>query len=469
MLLALAATLAIVVQDHASLRASPRSGATELAAFWQGDVVEIRGERADYVKVYNYRRERGGYLKRDTMRQVGLTEADAPPLLAVMRFLRDTPGSEALGISYGAAYLKAAPAKDLTAEPFDAIGRMAERLADAASGTPSRLTDLSARLEVVREFGVQMRSFERNGRMQVCYDGEMFRRVLALPSATPEERAHAALGLTRPDCIDPGIGPVMRSSLDAERRELLERIDEQALGAMTRSRVRARRAGVWASYAYEQARHSIAPTSAAERALAELTGVEVNDLGEDRRNEYSDAVLRVSAVRWATGLATIKQGPLTLTVTPGEPGQTCITLRDNRGPRVPPPVRRCTYGIVWTASAQPIAQGSALALAVQPLESWRELWVFQKKAGAWTIDVLSPAANDPEQGYVELAGFVPGVKHLLIVREFREGSRYRRRFEEVRLSDFALVRQASAPELLRNFGRWQDIRWRRDTLALRLR
>jgi len=29
-----------------------------------------------------------------------------------------------------------------------------------------------------------------------------------------------------------------------------------------------------------------------------------------------------------------------------------------------------------------------------------------------------------------------------------------------------LVRQASAPELLRAFGRWQDVNWRRDTLAL---
>jgi hypothetical protein len=29
-----------------------------------------------------------------------------------------------------------------------------------------------------------------------------------------------------------------------------------------------------------------------------------------------------------------------------------------------------------------------------------------------------------------------------------------------------LVRQASTPELLRDFGRWQDVAWRRDTLAL---
>ena len=107
MILALAATLAIVVQDRAALRAAPRSGGTELATVWQGDVLEIRGERAGYLKVYDYRRERGGYVRGEAVRPLRLTEADAPELLAVLRFLRDQPGSEALGISYGAAYLKA--------------------------------------------------------------------------------------------------------------------------------------------------------------------------------------------------------------------------------------------------------------------------------------------------------------------------------------------------------------------------
>ena len=213
MILALAATLAIVVQDHTPLRSAPRAGAAEMTALWQGDVVEIRGERAEYLKVYDYRRERGGYLSREAVRPVGLTEADAPELLAVLRFLRESPGTEALGISYGAAYLKAVPTRALTAEPFDAIARMAERLADAASGNAYHLTNVAAHLEVVEQFGIRMRSFERNGRMQVCYDGELFRRVLSLARASAEERAHAALGLTRPDCIDPNLGPLLRTSL----------------------------------------------------------------------------------------------------------------------------------------------------------------------------------------------------------------------------------------------------------------
>ena len=466
MILALAAALAIVVQDHTSVRAAPKSSATELTTLWQGDLLEIRGESAGYLKVYNYRRERGGYLKSEAVRPVAFNEANAPELLAILRFLRDTPGSEALGISYGAAYLKAVPTSALTAEPFDAIARMAERLADDASGNHTGLTDVATHIEVVEQFGIHMHSFERNGRMQVCYDGELFRRVLSLAKATAEERAHAALGLTRPDCIDSNIGPLQRASLDDERRALLDTIEESDLSAMTRSRLRARRAGVWASITFEQARSRETPALAAQRALAELLAVNPNDLGYDRRSEYIDAVVRVGAIRWAAITPAPQMGPLTLSATAGDPGQTCIALEDASRPRNTLLVRRCTYGIVWMASAHAIPPGPALVLAVQPLESWRELWVFHQVAGTWAIDVLSPGTDDPEEGYVEFAGLAPRARRLLIAREVKDHGRFQRRFEELRLDDLAQVQQASAPELLPDFGRWQDVAWRRDTLAL---
>jgi hypothetical protein len=466
MILALTATIAIVVLDHASLRAAPSSAGTELTALSQGDVIEIRGERAGYLKVYDYHRERGGYLRGESVRSVALTEAAAPELLAVLRFLRETPGSETLGISYGAAYLKAAPARSLTAEPFDAIARMAERLADEASASSSRSAHAAAHLEVVEQFGVRMKSFERNGRMQVCYDGELFRRVLTMDGASAEERAHAVLGLTRPDCIDPALGPAPRAALDDARRELLDEIKDADLPPLMRTRLHLRRAGVWASVAYEQARRSEPSGTAAGRALAELMAADSNELGEDRRSEYADAVVRTAAVRWAAAMAAPAAGALTLSAAPGDPGQTCVTLADSQHPHAAPLVRRCTYGIVWMASAHAIPQGPALVLAVQPLESWRELWVFHQDAGNWTVDVLSPGLDEPEEGYVDYAGFVPGSKRLLIACEVKEHGRFRRRFEELRLGDLALLRQASSPELLRDFGRWQDVAWRRDTLAL---
>jgi hypothetical protein len=463
---ALAATLAIVVQDHASLRAAPRSDGTELSVLWQGDLLELRGEHAGYLKVYDYRRERGGYLKSEAVHALSLTEADAPELLAVLRFLRDSPGSEALGVSYGAAYLKAAPARALSAEAFDAIARMAERLADQASGSSYQSPNVAAHLEVAQQFGIHMRTFERNGRMQVCYDGDLFRRVLSLPGANPEQRARAALDLTRSDCIDPNLSPLLRAWVDEERRKLLEGIAEDKLSTLTRSRLHARRAAVWAAVAFEQARSHNPSGAAAQRALDELLALRADELGDDRRTEYLDAVVRVGAIRWAAAPATPPSGPLIVTSVPGEAGQTCLELTQMQRPSERPLARRCTYGLVWTGSAQSIAEGRALVLAVQPLESWRELWVFHANADGWTIDVLSPGADDPDEGYVEFAGYAPATKRLLIAREVKERGQFRRRFEELRLDDLVLVRQASTPDLLRDFGRWQDPDWRRETLAL---
>jgi len=465
MLVALAATLAIVVQDRTPLRSAPRSASTQLTTLWQGEVLEVRDEHVGYLRVYDYRRERGGFVKRESVRALDLAPGEAPQLLAVLRFLTDSVGEEPLGISYGAAYLKAVPAGALTAEPLDAIARMAERLADQASARSGARSDVAAHLEVAEQFGVHMNSFERNGRMQVCYDGELYGRVLSMPAASAEQRARAALGLTRPECVDPALGVLLRAALDTQRLGLLERIEERQLTAMSRSRLHARRAALLAAIAWGQARRNQPAALAAQRALDELLAVHPEELGEERRGEYLDALLRVGAIRWAAAAAAAQAGPLTLTAAPGEPGQTCVALAAAH--RAGPPLaRRCTYGIVWMASAQPFARGRALSLAVQPLESWRELWVFHESASGWAIDVISPGTEDAELGYVDFAGFAPRTGRLMLAREVKELGRFRRRFEELRLYDLAPVREASAPELLADFGRWQDPLWRRDTLAL---
>jgi len=472
--LALGLALAIVAQDHTRLGAAPRGSALVLTELPQGDVLEVRGERADYLQVYDYRLERGGYVKRVAVRPVGLDAGQAPALLAIVRFLRDSPGAEPLGISYAAAYLRAVPSGALTAEPFDAIGAMAERLADRSSGAALASTDLAAHLQVVEQFGVHLRSIERNGRIRLCYDGELYRRVLSMPGADAEVRARAALALTRPDCIDPGLGPLPRAALDEQRASLLDAVDEHALDALARSRLHARRAAVWAAVAYARSRSAsgIPASAAGQRALEELLDVDAAVLGEDRRAEYADAVVRVAAARWAaeyrpaTDARQITQAALRLRSERGAPGETCVVL-ENAQRAEAPWVRRCTYGLVWLASARAIGQGRALVLAVQPLESWRELWVFHRYAGRWRVDVLSPGTEEPEEGYVEFAGVTPRARRLLTVREVKEHGHFRRRFEEYRLADLALVAQASSPELLPDFGRWADAGWRRETLSLR--
>ena len=58
MLAAALTTLAIVTQDQVPLRAAPDKNAPQHAMLWQGDNLEIRGARQDYLQVYDHRHER---------------------------------------------------------------------------------------------------------------------------------------------------------------------------------------------------------------------------------------------------------------------------------------------------------------------------------------------------------------------------------------------------------------------------
>ena len=215
----------------------------------------------DYLQVYDHRRERGGFVHASLARRVTLAADEAPELLAIVRFLRETPGSEALGIGFSMAYIQAAPAEVLRGdggiEALDALGAFADRLAHRASSgvqqTKTAEATLSAHLDVAARYGVNFKSYERGGRMQICYEGDAFRRVLALRS-NAVQRARAVLALTRHECVDPVLGPLERNRVDEMRAELLERADAFALPAYLRNRVAMRRAAVWASLAYRRAR-----------------------------------------------------------------------------------------------------------------------------------------------------------------------------------------------------------------------
>lgn len=180
--------MAIVVQDQASLRAAARDSAQQQAVLWQGDVLEVRGWKQDFLQVYDHRRERAGYIRVAKVRQLGTAPADAPGLLSVVRFLREAPGSEALGIAYTAAYLKAAPAGVIDGEPFAALGGMAERLGRRPSTRqlPQAEVATAAHLEVVAQYGVALRGVERDGQIRLCYDGEAFRRVRPPGASEPD-------------------------------------------------------------------------------------------------------------------------------------------------------------------------------------------------------------------------------------------------------------------------------------------
>jgi hypothetical protein len=464
-----AAMLAIVAQNQVPLRAAPRDSAPQQAMLWQGEMLDLRDARGDYLLVYDLRRERQGYVRASQVRLTTLAPEEAPELLAVMRFLRDAPGSEALGISYAAAYLKAVPNNALTAEPFDAIGSMADRLARRASTAQPKSNEviISAHLEVVSQLGVTMKSYDREGSVQICYDGDMFRHVLAMSSADPAELARAALGLTRHECVDPNMGPIERYEFDQWRADVLTRVLLEGLSPGLRSRVLMRRAGVLAAIVFWQSRRGANPQAAAELSIEDFASVDKSVLDEAGLSEYSDAAVRVGASRLAALAAPARGGRLLVHTAPASPGQTCVSLFEAKRQDGEPLIRRCTFGTVWPASASSNVDGTALTLAVQPLATWRELWVFRQTAKGWTVEVLPPDTDGPGLGYIESAGWDPVTRRLLVCRESRLHDRSQRRFELVSLDSLATVHEASTPEYLVNFARWQDPIWRSNTLALR--
>jgi hypothetical protein len=222
--------LAIVAVDQTALRSAPRDSGKPHALLWQGEALEVRGERLDYLQVYDHRLERGGFVSAKHVRRVP-RGADAPAeLLAVLRFLRDTPGHEALGIGYMAAYVDAATAETLRgadgAEALDALGTFADRLArratsGAAAGKAAQAA-LSGHLEIAIHYGIVFASYERDARMVICYDGDAFRRVIDLGQGDAAQVARAALALTRLECSPGDLRPTERRAADEARSELRE-------------------------------------------------------------------------------------------------------------------------------------------------------------------------------------------------------------------------------------------------------
>lgn len=491
---------AMVVYDQAALRAAPSPKAVQQVVLRQGDVLEVRGARHDFLHVYDHRRERVGYVHATQVRSLASQPEQAPELLAIVRFLQDTPGAEALGIGYVAAYLKAAPASTITAEPFVALGTMAERLAQHAS-QPRRGQSgatLAAQIEVAAYYGVVMHSLERDERLQLCYDGEAFRRVLALGGPAPAQ-AQAALALTRHDCVNPALGPLERAALDDWRIQVLARIDPSTLPDYLGNRIKMRRAGVWAAIAFQRQRRH-APIEevmqAAQSALDAIAAVNKAELTPDDRTAYADAAIRVSASRWAAlppppaqfllpvapqtkapgpaktaknkRPAAATSRPLSMTISAGEPGQSCLSLWAD--PATQPLLHHCTYAEIWPQSAVANAAGTAVTLAVQPLAAWREMWLLQQGPAGWYLQVLPPTEDALEVGYAEFAGWVPNAPYVLVAREaynLKAAGHYQRSFAQVRMDNLDTERQADEPSSLSIFYRWQDPLWKRQTLSSR--
>ncbi len=511
---------ALVVQDNVAMRAAAKHSSRGQAQLWRGEALEIRGERPDHFQVYDYRRERGGFVRKSALLPLNGPAAQPDALLAALRVVRQQTGAESLGLGLAAAYVQAASAAQMNgadgAEALDAMGTLAERLADRASraqprpdGAPAPTaaeTQVAAQLDVAARYGLRFRTLERDaGAMQLCYDGEAFRRVLAMPASTPEQKARAALALTRVDCLDPVATPPQREQMDQWRADVLDKVDlrDPALATFWRNRVLMRQSGVWSSLAFIRARRAgvalatsatdaagasgasgaagaaaslavlqvDAASSASRRALEAFSRVVPAELSDDDQPAYNDAAMRGNAMRWAAlpaGAAEQVLGAVKLNVAGGQPGETCLTLSLNGAREGSAPLlRHCAWGLVMSASARINREGNAIAIASVPTDGWRELWLLRRTAQGWKVSVLPPVAAQPGLGYAEFAGWVPGGKELLVARESRAEGRYKRSYEVVDLDTLETKRQAGDVAMLGAFQRWQAADWRGASLSAR--
>ena len=60
--------VALVAEDPAVLRNAPRDNAPAQATLYRGDWLEVRGESAGFLKVYDHRHGRPGYLRPSLVR-----------------------------------------------------------------------------------------------------------------------------------------------------------------------------------------------------------------------------------------------------------------------------------------------------------------------------------------------------------------------------------------------------------------
>ncbi|WP_067069561.1 hypothetical protein [Roseateles chitosanitabidus] len=526
---------AIVLWDNVAMRAAAKDSAPAQAQLWRGEALEIRGERPDHFQVYDYRRERGGFVRKSALLPLAGPAAQPDAILAALRVVRQQTGGESLGVGLAAAYVQAASGEQMNAasgaEALDAMGTLAERLADRASRTQPRTdvaptpasaaadAQMAAQLDVAARYGLRFVTLERDsGAVQLCYDGAAFRRVLAMPAATPEQKARAALALTRQDCVDPTAPPPQREALDQWRADVLDKVDlkDPLLTAYWRNRVLMRQTGVWSSLAFIRARRAAmgvglpaalsatpnaagatssmpamlqvdASSAAARRALEAFARIVPAELSDDDQPAYNDAAMRGNAMRWATlpsPATTQRLAGLKVDVRPGQPGETCVTLtldgataKDGKGQRLvagstgadnaAPLLRRCAWGLVVAASVRANREGNAIAIASVPADGWRELWLLRRGAKGWTLSVLPPAPAQPGLGYAEFAGFVPGGKEMLVARESRAEGRYRKAYELIDLDTLETRRQAAEAAMLGAFQRWQAPEWKGATLSLR--
>ena len=203
---------AIVLRDQTALRAAPRDSAPQQALLWQGEVLEVRGERLDYLQVWDHQRERGGFVR--------ASQVAAPPrrgrgarAAGGARFVRDSAGQRGArhrpgrrlppgGARRGAARRGRRRGVRRARHLGRPAGAARSRPATRRTRPPRRRSPPPRGGEPLRRPLRELRARRQDARSATT----------AMPSgaswpcqAEPLQQARAALALTRPECVDPAL------------------------------------------------------------------------------------------------------------------------------------------------------------------------------------------------------------------------------------------------------------------------
>jgi hypothetical protein len=472
------AEIAIVADAPVPLRASPRAAAPVQAQLWRGDLLEVRGSVPGYLRVYDHRRERPGFVRPTQVRRARLEPGSLPALTALALFFRDQSGSEELGIAYASlarALLPAARPGDPPGDPLDdALAVMADRLARRASqqrAAPD--ASLAQALDVVAAHGIKLLALERDGHIIYCSDGAAELRALSRGDAN--ERVRAALLLTHPRCGDSSLPLAQQAAWSEWRAQIAGRAEPADALPELGMKLRLRRAEIDSQLAFTRSLNPEDGARAAEAARAaehEFLLADRAQLAEEDQPLFDESEIRVAASRWA--------GPAPADDA-FEAGGYRVQL-SSRGVELFSSSQRCAEQCAplltvqsgarpWVHSLEVAPDGSALSLLAQPLAAWTELWIFhrvkQNGTQRWVRTVLVPAAVDPGIGSIECAGFTPHGKSVLLLREAMIAGKLQRRFQELSLSSLRVLAQSDRAGSLRAFNRYASPAWRERTTALR--
>ncbi|MEO3690450.1 hypothetical protein [Roseateles paludis] len=454
----------LVLQDQTALRAAPKEAAPLLTPLWRGEALELRGQRGDWLQVWDPQRQRGGYVRQAAVMPLGEGDASVPELAAQLRLVRQQPGAEALGLGLAAALVERASPAWLAgpggAELLEGLVTLQDRLAARANSpglSSSQQAAASAHTEVAARYGHPLRSLARaDGSQWLCPAEEPARLLRGHPAASSAQQVLAALQLTRPDCIAADTPAIELPALHIRRAQWLDGIALQALTPQQRNRLLLRRAGVQASVAFAR-RTSPEARGAATEALAAWTQLIPAELTEDDAPALREAAIRIAPMRWLArpGAHTLPaMGGMSLSLQAGGPGESCLVGLDRDGKTER--LRRCSHGLIHTASARLSPGGRAMLVAVQPLDGWTELWRIAQDG---SVQVLPPSAEVPGLGVAELAGFQGG--QILVAREAEAGGKLLRRFEVYGPElDGTPQRWSGEAGLLGAFQRGADAAWK---------